>query len=134
MISKDEYSGVKDKKEVDDMLVDITYVKENIKEITSSKEFNVIKEYFKQKIPIIQAFYTSEVPELKDVLSYYDFDKNCAFNKIEKQIICSNNYGDTLYEDIQRSYTSYTSTKQRFLLAVFSLIGILLILLLLYKV
>ncbi|SBT33365.1 PIR Superfamily Protein [Plasmodium ovale wallikeri] len=134
MISKDAYSGVKDKKDVDDMLVDITYVKENIKEIMSSKECNVIKEYVKEKIPIVQAFYTSEIPQLKDILSYYDFDKNYAFNDIEEQIICATNSGDTSYEDIQRPYTPYISTKQRSVLAVFSVIGILLMLLLLYKV
>ncbi|SBT33379.1 PIR Superfamily Protein [Plasmodium ovale wallikeri] len=127
MIESEDYSVIKKKKEIDDILHDITYIRDHMTEIPKSSECIEIKDHVKQQGSIIQTLYDSKLSQFQDVLKFYDFSENYNFKSMEEKINCVTHMSDSHVDQHALPATSESSHQKTTVPVVFSLLGISLI-------
>ncbi|SBS91763.1 PIR protein [Plasmodium ovale] len=129
-----ENANVKDKKYIDDLGEDITYVENNIKKINSSNECNEIKVYLEEEFNKRNQTYNLNTELYAKILEYYKKNNFDSLKDIIAQIKCTTGGNVEEREPLDNPENQVDSFPlHNLIVPVLSILGFLLIIFFLYK-
>ncbi|SBT55716.1 PIR Superfamily Protein [Plasmodium ovale wallikeri] len=129
-----ESEVIKNKKILDDLCEDVDYVQKNTKQINSSEKCNEIREYISEQITSAKSKNMFSSAEYSDILGYYKFSSD-NFDNITQKVHCTDSSNSESLSELQhQSGTSKNTGKEMSISITLSLLGIMFICFLLYKI
>ncbi|SBT57066.1 PIR Superfamily Protein [Plasmodium ovale wallikeri] len=130
-----EYAKIKDKKYIDDLGEDVTYVENNIDDINSSHECSVIKLYLEQEFRTRNDSYNLDNETYTKIIQYYKKSNFDSLKDIIEKINCNTGGDFQVEEHLVDQETPVNSFPLNIVIVpVLSLLGFILIIYFLYKV